>query len=105
MKTLNPPLVSIITVTYNCESLIEATIRSVCSQVYPNLEYIIVDGGSKDKTLEIIDKYRQAISHLISEKDSGIYDAMNKGLQLTSPNSQYVNFLNAGDVYFNKNVI
>lgn len=99
------PLITIVTVSYNCDKLIESTIESVCSQTYPNKEHIIVDGDSTDRTVEIIKKYGEYISQLISEKDHGIYDAMNKGLRLASPQSRYVTFLNAGDVYIDNDVI
>jgi glycosyltransferase involved in cell wall biosynthesis len=88
-------LVSIITITFNAEKYIERTIQSVISQTYTNIEYIIIDGASTDKTLEIIKKYKEKISVLISEKDKGIYDAMNKGLQKAT--GDYVWFMNAGD--------
>jgi glycosyltransferase involved in cell wall biosynthesis len=99
------PLVTIVTVTYNCEGLIEPTIESVCSQTYPNKEHIIVDGGSDDATVSIINKHRHCISQLVSEKDHGIYDAMNKGIRLASPDSHYITFLNAGDIYVDSDVI
>lgn len=69
-----------ITVCYNAEKTIERTVESVISQSYPNFEYVIVDGGSRDSTLDIIEKYSLNISSLISEPDNGIYDAMNKGV-------------------------
>lgn len=89
------PKFSIITVTYNAEKVLEDTIQSVITQSYKNVEYIIVDGGSKDGTLKIADKYRQHITHLVSEPDKGLYDAMNKGIRLAT--GDYVCFLNAGD--------
>lgn len=92
------PLISIITVTYNTEKLLERTIRSIIEQTYPRIEYIIVDGKSKDGTLEIVKKYEQHISKWISEKDKGIYDAMNKGLALAT--GDYVLFMNSGDELF-----
>jgi len=88
-------LFSIITVTYNASQWIERTVQSVISQSYPQIEYIIIDGNSTDGTLDIIKKYRQAISLCISEPDNGLYDAMNKGLKLAS--GDYVWFINAGD--------
>ena len=75
------PLISIITVSYNSEKTIERTIQSVLNQSYKNIEYIIVDGLSNDKTVEIIEKYKEQIKYL-SEPDKGIYDAFNKGLKL-----------------------
>lgn len=89
------PKFSIITVTYNAEKVLEDTIQSVITQSYKNVEYIIVDGGSKDGTLGIIEKYRQHIAHLVSEPDKGLYDAMNKGIRLAT--GDYLCFLNAGD--------
>ncbi len=92
---MDKPKVSVITVVFNGESTLEATIKSVQAQSYSNLEYIIVDGNSKDKTLNIIKKYEGAISKWISEDDAGIYDAMNKGIDLAS--GDYLWFMNAGD--------
>lgn len=89
------PKISIITVVYNAEYLIERTIESVLSQTYPNIEYIIIDGASTDKTLLVINKYSNKIPLIKSERDKGIYDAMNKGLALST--GEYVLFLNAGD--------
>lgn len=89
------PKFSIITVTYNAGKVLEDTILSVISQTYQNVEYIIVDGNSKDNTLDIINKYRSQISQITSEPDQGLYDAMNKGIQLA--NGDYLCFLNAGD--------
>lgn len=95
---MNNPLVSIITVVYNGEKHIEQTINSVLNQTYPLIEYIIIDGASKDKTLEIIKKYEKNITHLISEKDTGIYNAMNKGLALAK--GEIIGILNADDYYY-----
>ena len=89
------PKFSIITVTYNAGKVLEDTIQSVISQTYRNVEYIIVDGKSKDNTLEIADKYRDHISKVVSEPDKGLYDAMNKGIRLAT--GDYLCFLNAGD--------
>ena len=76
--------VSIITVVYNREATIERAINSVLSQSYKNIEYIVVDGASSDGTLGIIDKYKSNIDHFVSEKDRGIYDAINKGISLST---------------------
>lgn len=89
------PQLSIITVVYNNFHHIERTMRSVFSQTYPNIEYIVIDGGSNDGTVDIIKKYQNQITKFISEKDAGIYDAMNKGLALAS--GDYVLFMNSGD--------
>lgn len=89
------PKVSIITVVYNDVRGIEYTIRSVMKQTYANLEYIIVDGLSTDGTLDVIAQYPDEVSLLISEKDNGIYDAMNKGLAAAT--GDYILFLNSGD--------
>ena len=97
------PKVSIITVVYNGIDFLEETIKSVISQTYPNIEYIIVDGGSTDGTLDIIKKYEAHITKWISEPDKGIYDAMNKGIDLATGDWQ--NFLNAGDSFVDNNVL
>lgn len=89
------PKFSIITVTYNAGATLEDTIQSVITQSYKNLEYIIVDGGSKDRTLDIIRQYRTHIHTVVSEPDRGLYDAMNKGIRLAT--GDYICFLNAGD--------
>ncbi len=95
--------VSIITITYNSEKTLDDTIKSVLSQTYENIEYIIVDGASSDRTIEIIKKYENEISKFISEADNGIYDAMNKGLELAT--GDIVGILNSDDVYFDNKVI
>lgn len=95
MHTKFNPKFSIITVTYNAEKVLEDTIQSVVSQTYKNVEYIIVDGASTDKTLSIAEKYKEHIHTLVSEPDKGLYDAMNKGIRLAS--GDYLCFLNAGD--------
>ena len=89
------PLITIITVVFNAEKSLEETIQSVFSQNYPYLEYIIIDGGSTDKTLEIIQKYDSQLSHWRSEPDLGLYDAMNKGITLS--HGHLIGFLSAGD--------
>jgi glycosyltransferase involved in cell wall biosynthesis len=96
-KYINLPLITIITVVYNGEIYLEETIQSVINQTYPNIEYIIIDGGSTDETLDIIKKYEDKIDYWISEKDKGIYDAMNKGLKLATGN--FIAILNADDYY------
>lgn len=94
--------VTIITVCRNAQDTIENTIKSVTSQDYKNIEYIIIDGKSTDKTLSIINKYKK-ICTVVSESDNGIFDAMNKGIRKSS--GDIVNFLNAGDLLYKKNTI
>ncbi len=97
------PLVSVITVVYNAKEALELTLQSIEKQTYINKQSIIIDGGSKDGTLEVIQKYQHIISYWVSEPDKGIYDAMNKGLR--TANADYVTFLNAGDHYCSDNVL
>lgn len=97
------PRISIITVVYNGEKLIESTIQSVINQTFSNIEYIIIDGNSNDKTLDIIKKYNEQIYYWLSEPDNGLYDAMNKGLRLATGN--YVCFLNAGDEFYSSGIL
>jgi len=97
------PKFSIITVTYNAEKVLEDTIQSVISQTYHCVEYIIVDGASKDGTLSIIDKYRSQIHTVISEPDKGLYDAMNKGISFAT--GDYLCFLNAGDCFHKDDIL
>ena len=89
------PKFSIITVTFNAGGVLEDTIQSVITQSYKNVEYIIVDGGSTDRTLDIIQRYRTHLHTIVSEPDQGLYDAMNKGMRLAT--GDYLCFLNAGD--------
>jgi glycosyltransferase involved in cell wall biosynthesis len=105
LKTIksNSLLFTIITVVYNSVDTIEDSILSVISQDYPYIEYIVIDGGSTDGTLEVINKYKDKISIVISENDAGIYDAMNKGIQLSS--GDYICTLNSDDFYSSSNII
>ena len=89
------PKFSIITVTYNAGKVLEDTIQSVITQTYKNVEYIIVDGKSTDGTMDIVNGYREHIHTIVSEPDKGLYDAMNKGIDLAT--GDYLCFLNAGD--------
>ncbi len=95
--------VSIITVCYNAVNTIERTILSVINQNFSDFEYIIIDGKSKDGTLDIINKYAEQINIIVSEEDLGIYDAMNKGVKLA--HGEWVNFMNSGDVFASNDVI
>ena len=98
-KSINSqkPLITIITVVYNNQENIEETILSVINQSYDNIEYLIIDGGSSDNTVDIIKKYNNSIDYWISEKDNGIYDAMNKGCRLAT--GAGLCFLNSGDKF------
>jgi glycosyltransferase involved in cell wall biosynthesis len=97
------PKISVITITFNAEALIEKTIQSVVNQDYENIEYIIIDGASTDSTLSIANKYKSQISKIISEPDRGLYDAMNKGI--THSTGDFLIFMNAGDSFYSRNVI
>jgi hypothetical protein len=103
VKETKLPLVSVITVVYNGLNLIEKTIHSVVRQTYPNIEYIVIDGGSSDGTVEIIRLYETDICFWISEPDQGIYDAMNKGLATAT--GDYVWFMNAGDQIYSNDTL
>ncbi len=94
------PLVSIITVVFNAAEVLEKTIKSVLDQSYTNIEYIIIDGGSKDGTVDIIKKYEKDIAYWVSEPDKGIYYAMNKGIDRAT--GEWINFMNAGDWFYNR---
>lgn len=93
--------ISIITVCYNSEKTIRDTIESVLSQTYKNYEYIIIDGKSTDKTLDIVNEYKDNI-RIISEKDNGLYDAMNKGIKMAT--GDIVGIINSDDVLYDENV-
>ena len=97
-KTLpNKPLISIVTVCYNSARTIEDTIQSVLNQTYDNIEYIIIDGSSTDSTIKLIRKYEQDIDYWMSEPDKGIYDAMNKGIDLST--GDVIGIINSDDWY------
>jgi glycosyltransferase involved in cell wall biosynthesis len=99
---LNPEIY-VVTVVFNGEATIERTINSVINQTYNNFKYIIIEGKSTDDTLKLISKYRSSIDYLISEKDSGIYDAMNKALKMIISEESFVLFLNSDDYLFKNN--
>lgn len=95
--------ISVVTVTYNCEDIIESTLKSCTSQDYDNIEYIVIDGASTDNTVQLINKYSDKISKFISEPDKGIYDAMNKGI--ISASGEWIFFLNAGDIFNSRDTL
>ncbi len=95
--------ISVVTVSYNAIDLIEDTIKSVAAQTYPDVEYIVIDGASKDGTKELINRHSEKISYWVSEPDKGIYDAMNKGIQAAT--GEYIIFMNAGDKFTDSKVI
>ncbi len=97
------PVVTIMTVVYNDASNIEKIICGVLAQTYKNIEYIIIDGGSSDRTVDIIRGYEDQIDYWLSEKDKGIYDAMNKGVSLAT--GEWVNFMNAGDSFYSDHTV
>lgn len=95
--------ISIITVCYNSEKTIQKTFQSVQSQTYSNIEYIVVDGKSTDETLQIANRYQDVITKVISEKDKGLYDAMNKGIALAT--GDIVGVLNSDDIFTDEKVL
>jgi glycosyltransferase involved in cell wall biosynthesis len=94
---------SIVTVTYNAEKFVENTLKSVISQNFPDMEYIVIDGKSTDGTLAIINSYASHIQKIVSEPDNGIFDAMNKAIGMAK--GEWIYFLNAGDLFANNNVL
>ena len=97
------PLISVITVCYNSAEMLQRTIKSLRLQTYSEIEYIVIDGASKDNTLKVILQSGVEPTHLISERDRGIYDAMNKGLALAK--GEYLMFLNAGDSLYSSDTL
>ena len=95
--------ISLITVAYNAQNTIERCISSVLGQKFNNIQYIVIDGGSTDGTIQIINQYRDSISVFISEPDNGVYDAMNKGITLAD--GDIIGTLNADDFYSDDNVL
>ena len=94
--------ISVITVCYNSENSIRQTINSVLEQTHNDIEYIIIDGNSKDKTKEIIFQYKNFLNNIVSEDDKGIYDAINKGIKLS--NGEIISILHSDDIFYNKDV-
>lgn len=97
------PLISVITINYNNSAGLERTVKSVSDQTYRAFEYIVIDGNSADGSRDVIEKYSDKISHWVSEPDSGIYNAMNKGIQRAS--GEYLLFLNSGDTFYTDDVL
>ena len=97
------PLITIITVTYNSEKFLEETIKSIIYQTYDNIEYIVIDGGSIDQTLNVLNQYKNDIDYFISEPDDGMYDALNKGFSIAR--GVLIGFCNSDDLFFSKNTI
>ena len=95
--------ISIITVCFNSSKTIEKTFQSILNQTYTNIEYIVIDGGSSDSTLDIVKKYKKSIDRFVSEPDKGLYDAMNKGIKLAS--GDIVGILNSDDIYTDEKVL
>ena len=103
VRAAGKPVVSVITVVFNSVNLLERTIQSILNQTWPNIEHIIIDGGSKDGTVDIIRKYDDRIAYWISEPDGGLYDAMNKGLAAAT--GDFVWFLNSGDLAYQEDTL
>ena len=100
---MNNPKISVVTVVYNSAALIENTVKSIINQSYNHIEYIVVDGGSTDGTIDILNSYKKNISTLISEPDHRIYDAMNKGIRLAT--GDFVVFINSGDKFSSPDIL
>lgn len=100
---MSQPRLSVVTVTYNAEACVEKTILSVLGQSYPHVEYLIIDGGSKDATMEIVQRYKDRIDYIVSEKDRGIFDGMNKGIMAAT--GDYVIMMNADDSFHDNKVL
>lgn len=97
------PKISIVTVCYNSEATLRDTLVSVASQTYNNVEYIVIDGGSNDGTIPLIKEFADRVDYFVSEKDDGIYDAMNKGIRAAT--GDFVGILNSDDVFASSNVV
>ena len=100
---MTPPKISIVTITYNNGNELAATIESVLAQTYPNIEYIVIDGASKDNSVEIIKSYADRIAYWISERDRSRFDAMNKGSAAAT--GEWVLFMNAGDAFHDQDAV
>jgi glycosyltransferase involved in cell wall biosynthesis len=100
---MNQPLISVVIVTYNAGTTLEDTLNSIFEQTYPNIELVIIDGGSKDGTLKIIESHSSKIAYFISEKDNGVYDAMNKGI--TAAKGEWILFLGADDLLYTPHIL
>lgn len=94
---------TVVTIVYNDVAHIERTIKSVLGQQYPHIDYVVIDGASTDGTVDILERYRERLSTFVSEKDSGIYNAMNKGLSHTK--GDYVIFMNSGDCFSSPTIL
>jgi len=103
MKIKKGPIFSLVTVCFNEVNNIEKTCKSVTSQAFKDFEWVVIDGGSTDGTVDVLKKYRKEMSYFVSEKDSGIYNAMNKGIKKSK--GEYLLFLNGGDYFKNKAVL
>ncbi len=103
ISNASTPMLSIVTVVYNSEQYLERTILSILNQTFKDVEHIILDGNSKDKTLDIIQKFNDQIAYWKSEPDKGIYDAMNKAQNFAT--GKYIMFLNSGDEFCDNNVL
>jgi glycosyltransferase involved in cell wall biosynthesis len=103
INTSTSPLVTVVTVVYNGAETLEKTIQSVIKQTYASVEYIVIDGASTDGSVDIIKNYEMKITEWLSEKDTGIYNAMNKGIKLAT--GEWICFLNCGDVFVDNQVI
>ncbi|MBP5449032.1 MAG: glycosyltransferase [Spirochaetales bacterium] len=102
-NTMSSPLFSVITITYNAAAAVEPTLRSVANQTFSDYEYIIIDGGSTDGTADLIRQYEDKITFWSSERDGGIYDAMNKGIRASR--GEWLIFMNAGDTFYNESTL
>ena len=100
---MNKPLISIITVTFNAEETIGKTLESIKAQTFKDFEHIVIDGASKDKTLQILEQEKGTQTLVFSEPDGGLYDAMNKGIK--KAHGEYVIFINSGDSFHNSNTL